>query len=178
MYLQAQRAFGVSPDRHYRLLHAAAEEKSKIVVLTVLVMEADGLEAKDANGKCHIPVYILSFSQRVFCFSVMARRRRSREHERMTERADIIYFANLELNTSNNDKARRVVESSSHKYATAIALYTFFVYRASYNEPNESEQIDKKEIHIHISPHNNNNNALDSFHIENDELHEKIFMFN
>ncbi|XP_055685736.1 BAI1-associated protein 3 [Lutzomyia longipalpis] len=50
MYLQAQRAFGVSPDRHYRLLHAAAEEKPKIVVLTVVVQEADGLEAKDANG--------------------------------------------------------------------------------------------------------------------------------
>lgn len=51
MYLQAQRAFGVSTDRHYRLLHAAAEEKPKIIVLTVLVQEADGLEAKDANGK-------------------------------------------------------------------------------------------------------------------------------
>lgn len=51
MYLQAQRAFGVSADRHYRLLHAAAEEKMKIIVLTVLVQEADGLEAKDANGK-------------------------------------------------------------------------------------------------------------------------------
>lgn len=51
MYLQAQRAFGVSPDRHYRLLHSAAEEKQKIVVLTVLVQEAEGLEAKDANGE-------------------------------------------------------------------------------------------------------------------------------
>lgn len=57
MYLQAQRAFGVLPDRHYRLLHAAAEEKSKIVVLTVLVLEGDGLEAKDANGKtAHGPI--------------------------------------------------------------------------------------------------------------------------
>lgn len=51
MYLHAQRAFDVSPDRHYRLLHSAAEDKPKIVVLTVLVQEADGLEAKDANGK-------------------------------------------------------------------------------------------------------------------------------
>lgn len=51
MYLQAQRAFGVSPDHHYRLLHSAAEEKQKIVVLTVHVQEADGLEAKDANGE-------------------------------------------------------------------------------------------------------------------------------
>ncbi|CAD7082875.1 unnamed protein product [Hermetia illucens] len=50
MYLQAQRAFGISPDRHYRLLHAAAEEKPKIVVLSVVVQEAEGLEAKDANG--------------------------------------------------------------------------------------------------------------------------------
>lgn len=51
MYLQAQRAFGFSPDRHYRLLNSATEEKQKIVVLTVLIQEADGLEAKDANGK-------------------------------------------------------------------------------------------------------------------------------
>lgn len=51
MYLQAQRAFGVSPDRHYRLLHAAAEEKPKIVVLSVIVLEAENLEAKDANGE-------------------------------------------------------------------------------------------------------------------------------
>lgn len=51
MYLQVQRAFCVSPDRHYRLLNAATEDKPKIVVLTVLVQEADGIEAKDANGK-------------------------------------------------------------------------------------------------------------------------------
>lgn len=51
MFLQAQRAFGVSPDRHYRLLHAAAEEKPRIIVLNVLVQAADNLEAKDANGK-------------------------------------------------------------------------------------------------------------------------------
>ncbi|XP_037044605.1 BAI1-associated protein 3 isoform X2 [Bradysia coprophila] len=50
MYLQVQRAFSVSPDRHYRLLNAATEDKPKIVVLTVLVQEADGIEAKDANG--------------------------------------------------------------------------------------------------------------------------------
>ncbi|KAL1404812.1 hypothetical protein pipiens_001032 [Culex pipiens pipiens] len=51
MYLQAQRVFSVSADRHYRLLHAATEEKPKIIVLTVVVQEAEGLEAKDANGK-------------------------------------------------------------------------------------------------------------------------------
>lgn len=51
MYLQVQRAFGVNPDRHYRLLNAATEDKPKIVVLTILVQEADGIEAKDANGK-------------------------------------------------------------------------------------------------------------------------------
>jgi BAI1-associated protein 3 len=51
MYIAAQRAFGVSPERHYRLLHAAVEEKPKIIVLSVIVLEADGLEAKDANGK-------------------------------------------------------------------------------------------------------------------------------
>ncbi|XP_058835849.1 BAI1-associated protein 3 isoform X2 [Topomyia yanbarensis] len=50
MYLQAQRVFNVSADRHYRLQHAANEEKPKIIVLTVIVQEAEGLEAKDANG--------------------------------------------------------------------------------------------------------------------------------
>lgn len=53
MFLQAQRAFGVAPDRHYRLLHAAAEEKPRIIVLSVVVQEADGLEAKDANGESY-----------------------------------------------------------------------------------------------------------------------------
>lgn len=57
MYLQAQRAFGVSPDRHYRFLHAAAEEKPKVVVLSVIVYEAEGLEAKDANGNYYIHVH-------------------------------------------------------------------------------------------------------------------------
>lgn len=54
MYLHAQRAFGISPDRHYRLLHATAEDKPKVIVLSVVVLEAEGLEAKDANGKCKI----------------------------------------------------------------------------------------------------------------------------
>lgn len=39
------------PDRHYRMLHLAGEEKPPIVVLSVVVMDAEGLEAKDANGK-------------------------------------------------------------------------------------------------------------------------------
>ncbi|XP_075161228.1 BAI1 associated protein 3 [Haematobia irritans] len=50
MYLHAQRAFGMSPDRHYRLLHTTAEDKPKVIVLSVVVLEAEGLEAKDANG--------------------------------------------------------------------------------------------------------------------------------
>ncbi|XP_055382640.1 BAI1-associated protein 3 isoform X2 [Condylostylus longicornis] len=50
MYLHAQRTFGIPSERHYRLLHAAAEEKPKIIVLSVIVIEAEGLEAKDANG--------------------------------------------------------------------------------------------------------------------------------
>lgn len=50
MYLHAQRSFGMSPDRHYRLLHATAEDKPKVIVLSVVVLEAEGLEAKDANG--------------------------------------------------------------------------------------------------------------------------------
>lgn len=39
------------PDRHYRMLHMAGEENPPIVVLSVIVLEAEGLEAKDANGK-------------------------------------------------------------------------------------------------------------------------------
>lgn len=54
MYITAQRAFGVTPDRHYRLLHAAVEEKPKIIVLSVIVQEAEGLEAKDANGMLNL----------------------------------------------------------------------------------------------------------------------------
>ncbi|XP_044760714.1 BAI1-associated protein 3 [Coccinella septempunctata] len=50
LYLYGQRAFGMPPDRHYRMLHTAGEEKPPIVVLSVVVMEAEGLEAKDANG--------------------------------------------------------------------------------------------------------------------------------
>lgn len=38
------------PDKHYRALHAAGEEQPPIVVLSVIVVEAEGLEAKDANG--------------------------------------------------------------------------------------------------------------------------------
>lgn len=59
MHLHAQRAFGVNPDRHYRLLHAAAEEKPKIVVLSVIVLEAENLEAKDANGEWFLKFFIL-----------------------------------------------------------------------------------------------------------------------
>lgn len=62
MYNTAQRAFGVSPDRHYRLLHAAVEEKPKIIVLSVIVQEAEGLEAKDANGKFSLSLS-LSFAK-------------------------------------------------------------------------------------------------------------------
>lgn len=50
MYQQAQRVFNMSNDKHNRLMHTAAEEKPKIIVLSVIVIEAEGLEAKDANG--------------------------------------------------------------------------------------------------------------------------------
>lgn len=33
------------------MLHMAGEENPPIVVLSVIVIEAEGLEAKDANGK-------------------------------------------------------------------------------------------------------------------------------
>ena len=60
MYLEAQKAFGISPDRHYRLLHVAVDEKPKVVVLSVVVLEAEGLEAKDANGELFFQL-LLSF---------------------------------------------------------------------------------------------------------------------
>lgn len=41
----------MSAEKHYRLLNVASEEKPPIVVLSVVVLEADGLEAKDANGE-------------------------------------------------------------------------------------------------------------------------------
>ncbi|XP_026481580.1 uncharacterized protein LOC113388417 [Ctenocephalides felis] len=47
---QHKEPFGMSPEKHYRLLNVASEEKPPIVVLSVVVLEADGLEAKDANG--------------------------------------------------------------------------------------------------------------------------------
>lgn len=48
------------PDRHYRMLHLAGEEKPPIVVLSVVVIEAEGLEAKDANGEITELIYCLS----------------------------------------------------------------------------------------------------------------------
>lgn len=70
MYLQAQRAFGINPDRHYRLLHAAAEEKPKIIVLSVIVLEAEGLEAKDANGTYTFCFLFILFVGWLFPFSI------------------------------------------------------------------------------------------------------------
>ncbi|XP_049874475.1 BAI1-associated protein 3 [Pectinophora gossypiella] len=46
----ARRAFRVPPDTHARAVHAAGSERPPTVVLGVAVLEADGLEAKDANG--------------------------------------------------------------------------------------------------------------------------------
>ncbi|XP_023290645.1 BAI1-associated protein 3 [Orussus abietinus] len=50
LYEYAREAFRVPLDRHRRCLGAASEEKPPIVVLSVVVVEAEGLEAKDANG--------------------------------------------------------------------------------------------------------------------------------
>ncbi|CAK1556248.1 unnamed protein product [Leptosia nina] len=46
----ARRAFRVSPEVHARALRAADSERPPTVVLGCTVIEADGLEAKDANG--------------------------------------------------------------------------------------------------------------------------------
>ncbi|XP_052132745.1 uncharacterized protein LOC127752136, partial [Frankliniella occidentalis] len=48
----AMAAFGFNSEQHRRLLAVAREEKPPIVVLNVVVLEAEGLEAKDANGEC------------------------------------------------------------------------------------------------------------------------------
>ncbi|CAK9797159.1 BAI1-associated protein 3 [Anthophora quadrimaculata] len=50
LYRYAQEAFGIPQDQHRRYLNIASEEKPPIVVLSVVVVEAEGLEAKDANG--------------------------------------------------------------------------------------------------------------------------------
>jgi BAI1-associated protein 3 len=66
MFISAQRAFGIKPDRHFRLLHAAAEGKPKVIVLSVVIQEAEGLEAKDANGKLSSPVLFYETLKRIF----------------------------------------------------------------------------------------------------------------
>ncbi|KAK6630946.1 hypothetical protein RUM44_003118 [Polyplax serrata] len=51
LYQYAQEAFNIQPQRHRKLLAVASEEKPPIVVLNVVVVEAENLEAKDANGE-------------------------------------------------------------------------------------------------------------------------------
>ncbi|KAG6459452.1 BAI1-associated protein 3 [Manduca sexta] len=46
----ARRAFRISPEVHARAVRAAGSERPPTVVLGCAVIEADGLEAKDANG--------------------------------------------------------------------------------------------------------------------------------
>lgn len=58
----AKRAFRVSEDTHQRALHAADSERPPTVVLGCVVMEADGLEAKDANGK----IILILCSQKLY----------------------------------------------------------------------------------------------------------------
>ncbi|KAK2162506.1 hypothetical protein LSH36_97g03031 [Paralvinella palmiformis] len=50
LYLYAREAFGVTPEQHARLLARASEEKPPVLILNVTVVEARGLEAKDADG--------------------------------------------------------------------------------------------------------------------------------
>ncbi|XP_046402880.1 uncharacterized protein LOC124168661 [Ischnura elegans] len=49
LYSYAQEAFGLPDDLHRKFLSIATEEKPPIVVLNLVVLEAEGLEAKDAN---------------------------------------------------------------------------------------------------------------------------------
>ncbi|XP_076366193.1 BAI1-associated protein 3-like isoform X2 [Tachypleus tridentatus] len=50
LYEYAQKAFQMSPEHHRRLFVVAQDEKPPIPVLNVVVVEAQGLEAKDPNG--------------------------------------------------------------------------------------------------------------------------------
>ncbi|XP_076458622.1 BAI1-associated protein 3-like [Babylonia areolata] len=50
LFQYAKEAFSVSPEDHALLLARATEEKPPVVVLSVTVIEASGLEAKDADG--------------------------------------------------------------------------------------------------------------------------------
>lgn len=58
---------GMSDEAHQRLLSIAAEEKPPIPVLNVVVVEAQGLEAKDPNGDYHIvDIYYITISYLIF----------------------------------------------------------------------------------------------------------------
>lgn len=50
LYKYAQDAFKMSNQDHERLFALTCEEKAPIIILNVEVIEARGLEAKDANG--------------------------------------------------------------------------------------------------------------------------------
>lgn len=50
LYQYAQDAFGMPPEDHAKLLAKATEEKPPILMLNVSVIQARGLEAKDADG--------------------------------------------------------------------------------------------------------------------------------
>lgn len=67
MLQTAQRAFGISSERHYRLLHATTEEKPRVIVLSIVVQEAEGLEAKDANGKKNLFHFVISCQKYLHC---------------------------------------------------------------------------------------------------------------
>ncbi|KAK1125514.1 hypothetical protein K0M31_005873 [Melipona bicolor] len=64
LYRYAQEAFGVPQDQHRRYLNIASEEKPPIVVLSVVVVEAEGLEAKDANGEDFVSRLIMRHAVR------------------------------------------------------------------------------------------------------------------
>lgn len=53
----AKRAFRVPPEMHARAVRSAGSERPPTVVLGCSVLEADGLEAKDANGNKRIFIH-------------------------------------------------------------------------------------------------------------------------
>ncbi|XP_022652561.1 BAI1-associated protein 3-like isoform X4 [Varroa destructor] len=84
LFAFAQDAFGMSNEAHQRLLSVAAEEKPPIPVLNVVVVEAQGLEAKDPNG--YSDPYCMLGIQPGSVLQQIADRRNSSDEDQRDER--------------------------------------------------------------------------------------------
>lgn len=50
MYIYAQKVFGMTPEKHQRHFHDLIEKKNEMIILSITIEEAKGLEAKSLNG--------------------------------------------------------------------------------------------------------------------------------